>query len=444
VLSAFAIALKPRYVLVALPFFALLSPLTGLFDVAGAKLVFSDLLFVALAVQAPFVASRHWRSLRRRAAPLRALAIIYVASTLVGFLLGALVSLKPLLYGLQFLIVYLYTAAYARTRARWLLVVRCWLAAAVLGALVLLHAYAEGRNLDTLREPDLPALMPEDLFALFRATYYYSGFHYILGIGIVWLAVRLFFRAPWRERMTELVALGVLAAALVAMVNKTAIAAVAAAIVVTGFVLWHRFRAEMARSMVWIAAVAGIGAFAVGWQYVALLDDPQLGLIVERLFDPSSLLVRAEVYAQAVGIWASSPLQLLLGFGPDFLDNSGHPELATALKTSKETGHVEGTVDSAWLSYLIELGVPGLLVLAAASWHGVRGAVRRIGRAARFDAAAYAQATVLGGLVYLAIAMTTQMLGYTKTAWLPFQLLVIGMLQLDVAAHRPAARRAEV
>ena len=70
------------------------------------------------------------------------------------------------------------------------------------------------------------------------------------------------------------------------------------------------------------------------------------------------------------------------------------------------------------------------MLLLALFAGGLAKALRGLIQMARFDDHAYAQASLFGGLIFLAIAMTTQMLGYSKTSWLPLQLLVVAAIGL--------------
>lgn len=432
VVCAAAHVMRPASIVVTLPFFALLSPVTGLLDLGGARLLFSDLLFGLLAVQAALsVITRPSLAQPRMPVAIRLVAMLFVLSVVVSFAVGYLISLKPLLYLAQLSIVAYFTAAYATRHQDWLTVQRAWLIASVYGAAILLQAYSEGRNLDTLKDADsVLAAPPGDLLMLFRATYYYNGFHYILGLCVTWACTRLFFPATRVHRLALLLALVLLVPALVATVNKTAIAAVAVAVTTTALALFLRFRREMASTMAWFAALGSGALAAVSWQYAQLAASTQIDLIIDRLFSASSLFIRLEVFVQALAVWFSSLWAMLLGFGPDFLDSSGNPAYSDALKTSATTGYVEGTLDSAWLSYLIEFGLPGLLLLAALFAGGITKALRGLRCNPRFDERAFAEASLFGGLVFLVIAMTTQMLGYSKTSWLPLQLLVVARIGL--------------
>lgn len=423
---------RPASILITLPFFAMLSPMTGLLDLGVANLVFSDLMFLPLAVQAVLLLIARRRPAQPRVpVELVTLAFLFAAGVVVNLAAGWLVTSKPLLYLVQMAIVAWFSAAYATHHEDWLAVQRAWIVACVYGAAILLHAYGEGRNLDTLKDVDIVATVaPNDLLSLFRATYYYTGFHYLLGLCSVWVALRLVFPATRMNRLMLTAALAVLVPALVATVNKTAIAATFVATTATMLMLFVRFPRKMAAVMVWFGLLGAAGLAVAGWQFAQLAENAQIDLIFERLFSAGSLLTRLEVYLQAMEIWSSSAWTVLLGFGADFLDGSGNPAFADTLKTSATTGYVEGTLDSAWLSYMVELGLPALVLLLALFAGGLAKALRGLNQMARFDDHAYAQASLFGGLIFLAIAMTTQMLGYSKTSWLPLQLLVVAAIGL--------------
>jgi len=47
---------------------------------------------------------------------------------------------------------------------------------------------------------------------------------------------------------------------------------------------------------------------------------------------------------------------------------------------------------------------------------------------------------VLGGLFFIVVALSTQMLGYTKLTWFPFQLLIIGLGHKRYGLRHPAKK----
>jgi hypothetical protein len=434
VVCAAAQVMRPTSIVVTLPFFALLSPVTGLLDWVWARVLFSDLLFCLLAVQAAVsVITRPSNALSHMPVVFRLLAMLFMVSVVVSYAVGYLISLKPLLYLAQLSIVAYFTSNYTTHHQDWLKLQRAWFIASVYGSVIMFQAYSEVRSLDILKDADsVLVAYSDDLSQLFRATYYYSGFHYILGLCIVSACIRLFFPATRVHQLALLLALVVMVLALVAGVNKTAIAAIAVAIIATALALFLRFRREMTFSILCLAALGsgGLAAGIVVLQYDQLDASMQINLIIERLISASSFFLRLEVFSQALTLWSESLWTMLLGFGPDFLDNSGNPAYSILLKTSPITGYTEGTLDSAWLSYLIELGLPGLLLLAALFAGGIIKALRGLRSNPCFDERTFAEASLFGGLVFLVIAMTTQMLGYTKTSWLPLQLLVVAWIGL--------------
>src|SRR5215471_11605788 len=52
IISGLLMTVRPKATLIALPFFALLSPVAGFLDLLGVHVLLSDLLFVLLAIQA--------------------------------------------------------------------------------------------------------------------------------------------------------------------------------------------------------------------------------------------------------------------------------------------------------------------------------------------------------------------------------------------------------
>src|ERR1044072_1324005 len=129
---------------------------------------------------------------------------------------------------------------------------------------------------------------------------------------------------------------------------------------------------------------------------------------------------------------------MILGTGPDFLDGSGEPGIVHLFTFSAITGLTEGTVDSGWLSYLIELGLIGFTLLVAAFARSIRSLIRHLRRvddpAIQNTQAIY----VLAGVLFVSVALCTQMLGYTKLTWFPFQLLIIGIMHAPQSVRKQA------
>lgn len=430
--SAGAILASPSTLLVALPFFALLSPVAGFVDAGGTRLVLSDVVFVLLAPQmAVLLLVRRVRLYETfHTIALSFLAGLYCVSTLTGVLTGTLVSMKPILYLAEFVLIYLYTAEYARHPRAWSRVLDAWIGATILGALLLIRAYLSGVMLNQFDLGAYPqAVDRQSLTYLFQATYYYTGFHYALGIATAIAIIKLFLSPSRRTKLVLLGALPVMIAALVMMLNKTALLAVMLALVVTFAVLATRLSGtRMTKILLVFGTLAAVALVMVLTVYVRFLGNGQGEIWARQATGTSSLVARTAVYVHALSLWPTYPLHVVVGMGPDFLDNSGAPDLAHAFKWSSLIGAAEGTVDSGWISYLLELGIVAWLVLAALFITALTRVLRYVRAGALKMEGGEASAYILAGLVFTCIALMTQMLGYAKIAWLPFQLLVIGLL----------------
>jgi len=435
--SSVMILVKPGAFLVALPFFALLSPLAGYFNLPFGRVLLSDGLFVLLSAQLWLLATagrvRLGTSLSARLGI--AIAILYVVSTVSGMVTGTLVSLKPILYIAQLAIIALYTNAHAKTRQSWAVVINSWITATFLGALLQFQAFVIGRSLsrfDAVRGDDFIDLT--NIEYLFRADYYYTGFHFAVGISIVILLFRLLVGGRQSPRLQSVVVLSGLMAAILIMLNKTAILGIGITLVTVFYLLMPRLPRKVAVRAIAVVAVGAIASYVlVSSVFLSLLGDVQRVVWGQSAIGTGSLAVRLAVYVSALVSWMAHPIQIVLGMGPDFLEGSGNPAMAMAFKTSSVTGLAEGTVDSGWISYLTELGA--LAFVALVWWFTLcLGGVYRCVMRAKSNEVEIVAVSVLAGLVFTAIALSTQMLGYTKVTWFPFQLVLIGFTYARHAA----------
>jgi len=439
VLSCVMILVKPAAVLVAIPFFALLSPVAGYFELPLGRILLSDALFILLAVQLLFLVIADRVRLRTNlpAQLGAAIAILYVVSTVSGIVTGTLISLKPILYVAQLVIIALYTNSFAKTGQSWDVVVTSWITATFFGALLLIQAFVTGRSLsrfDSAPGKDLVDLTSIEY--LFRADYYYTGFHFAVGISIVILLLRLLVGRAQPQRMLRVLVVSVLMAAILMMLNKTAILAIGITLVTVFLLLMPRLRRTVVvRAIAAVAVGAVAGYVVVSSVFLTSIGDVQRTVWGESAIGTGSLAVRLAVYVSAVTAWMGHPVQVVLGMGPDFLEGSGNPAMAMMFKTSSITGLAEGTVDSGWISYLTELGIVAFVALVWWVAQSVRSIYRCVMRADSNELDMVA-VSVLAGLVFTAIALSTQMLGYTKVTWFPFQLLLIGFVH---APHAPSS-----
>jgi hypothetical protein len=430
ILSAACIVFKPKLTLIALPYFALLSPVAGYINFSDYRLLLSDLLFFLLGVQcAFFIFKRFNRSSESHVLWLVALAVLCVASTIIGIAFGMLVSLKPILYLLQLLIVYSYTTVFAREEADRSLLINAWLTAGFLGAILLIQGFREGRILAGFKYGFEQQFLTKDDYGfdvLFRATYYYTGFHYVLGIAIVILFLRLLVCKSNLMRLTTAGLLSVYVLALTLMMNKTAMFSVLITMSAMLFMSFYFRKKQVLK--VFAVLLLGLAIFsgAIFGGALQFLGENQADLWIQRLTGGSP--ARVEVYVQAVTSWFTYPSQIVIGMGPDFLDGSGDPFIARAFKYSAYTGVTEGTVDSGWLSYLIEMGVVAFALLVGVYVKSVMSVFNYIRQVAVEKLSESQALPVLGSLIFVGLALFTQMLGYTKLTWFPFQILLLAFM----------------
>ena len=90
-------------------------------------------------------------------------------------------------------------------------------------------------------------------------------------------------------------------------------------------------------------------------------------------------------------------------------------------------GYYEGTVDSGYISYLIELGLINFILLLYLLFKSLKMSYKAsIEGLINYDSKNNISLYMYISMIFLCIALFTQMLGYTKTAWFPFQIILIG------------------
>lgn len=441
--SGVMIVASPASTLLVLPFLALLSPLVGYIAIPGGRLLMSDMVFVLLAIQGAVLATRtRFRQPSLSRVPAVALlAVAFFLSSGLGLLSGTLVSAKPLVYLAQLVIVFSYTTAFADTDEHAARMLESWMAAIFLGAALLIRAYLSGTPLAGFEyEADARIASIGNPLDLFRATYYYTGFHFLLGISIVMLILRILFTPSARDWVPAIAVLSVTTVALLLTVTKTAIAGVPIAVLLVLGLVWKERSGQVKRALIRMI-IFGILSYAfISVTFLRSLGDVQSALWSGRTSSLGSFDSRLEIYAQAISVWMSHPTTIVTGLGPDFIDRSGSPLLTRPFKVMQGTGTEEGTIDSGWLSFLLEMGVVGFAVLLTVFYRSIAGTLARLRQVSDEQLRTSPALQALGGLCFLAVTMTTQMLGYSKITWFPLQLISVGLLYVRrvVAQHRQA------
>lgn len=422
---------RPFYTLLGLPFFALLSPAGGMFMFFEVRAVLTDWIMPVLALPVVFYILFAKQGLRLRVQKntasyyLTPLAGLYLVSFTFAALQENIISGVSLYYLLCYAVIYVYFNKYARTDKEWQAIFLAWTLASFLGALILIHAYFIGKPLINFAGDDNNLLIDrQSILHLFQASYYYAGFHFIAGIFSVGLLLRLILRGESLIKKMALFGLLVIfMAALLVMINKTAIYASLCSFVLLYLIISRRLHTINILST-FMFALFSTSAFA--WfmsQYGAelYLSSDQ---ILNKIHSTDSIGVRAQVWLNALQQIFAQPWNLVVGLGPDVL-STGNAQLGSSFLVSSDTGAREGALDSSWMTYLLEFGILGILLLIALLTKAISICIQYLQQfpiRALTDSSFF---TVFGGLVFVMFSFITQSIGYAKVSWLPFQLILI-------------------
>lgn len=421
IVSGGLIVFKPKVAVVALPFFTLLSPVAGFFGAFGARLLLSDLLFVLLAVQTIvlFFEGKFKIFLSSLYSLECLLLILFLFSVMLGIITSTLISFKPVLYLAELIIVYFYTKVFCRDEKSWSLMINSWIAAVFLGALLLIHAFVTGRSLVNFKLLSNAKLaVQQNVDYLVQATYYYPTFHFALGLSIIFLIIKLF-NFKYSQKFLTLPLLIIDCLALFLMDKKTTIFSLPIAFLI----LILLFSRKWSRKNLFAFFSAVTVFFIIGVSFLKFINRVEAYLWVARLTGSGSLHVRLRNYSMVLATCLSFPLHLLTGMGPDFLVDSGAPRVVSLFKMPGE-----GTVDSGWISFLIEMGFVGFVAFVLLFARSIRRTLKYTKRINSGSLWSSPSLCVLTGLIYLAIALSTQMIGYTKVAWFPYQIMIVGLM----------------
>jgi hypothetical protein len=415
------------YLLITLPFFALLSPIIGYLNIFGIKILLSDLFFVFVLFIFLLKSDNYYKFNRKSYAnsfQFVFIFLLFIFSILISYLLNILINMKSFLYAIEFAFIYFYTKKYITNTSIFTRFINSWIISILLSSIILIQAYISGLNLSSvLNDTNVELIDKENITYLFQASYYYTGFHYLLGISIIITLLNFFFNQIIFIKFINLFSSFILFISLGLMSNKTAIFSVFLSIFI--IIIIHVILNFNKYKYIFIF-------FTIFLFFLIFLtinfsnnDFTQSAIYISRLNSNSSFITRIGVYIGALINWVKFPLNLFVGMGPNFLDGSGNQNIIQPFTTSIFSGMSENTIDSGWLSYLIELGLFSFLLLINIFYLSIKRTFVKLKDNILFNRN-NTGLIIFASLIFLALALTTQMLGYSKTSWLPFQLLVIG------------------
>ena len=425
------IIFRPFSVLITLPFLTLISPMLGYFNIIIGNILLSDLFFLLIVLQmiVLFIRKKNLINNFKISKFFLLLTVLFIFSLLFGLAMGAIIGFKPILYLLQLYVIYYYTIKYSTEDVQKQKIINAWIYASILGCFILFQAFISGQNLQSIIIDEKQFVDDKSkLQNLFQATYYYAGFIYLVGIAALLSLIKFILIGGRIKKLLHFLVFLLFFITLILMNNKTVIfsflfvlSIIQISLIANGFINRKKFIINSCMFFtIFVLVMVPI--------FLTFIDENQYKLMIDRFTSSSSLVARIEVYTTSFSQWLTNPIQIFIGMGPDFLDTSGVPEKAINFKKSLVTGIEEGTVDSGWISYLIELGILSFSILVLLFYKATKASYQRFKFQNKALLISPTGIYVYACLLFIIVTLSTQMLGYTKTSWFPFQLLLFGLM----------------
>lgn len=263
---------------------------------------------------------------------------------------------------LQYGLVFLLTRDVVRTREDGRALLFAWGLATLVAGLMVVVAYRTGQTLLLSSDGDVVGYRgwTERQKLMLRPSFFVTGFIFPLGACLPMLLFAILFMAPRARTRFLLVSelIGLTAVAIVVSNRTSLVAALAcSALVLLAASALRDGALRRSGSLAVALAVIGAGVY-VGWK--ALTQSTQ-DLWVDRATNEQSFEIRMGLWKHILSYLATSPSDLVLGLGPDFVVRGNTPIL-TKLLYSPQGGH-EGAVDNTYIYVLMNYGVLSFLLV---------------------------------------------------------------------------------
>jgi hypothetical protein len=425
------IIFRPFFVLITLPFLTLISPMLGYFNIIIGNILLSDLFFLLIVLQmiVLFIRKKNLINNFKISKLFFLMSVLFIFSLFFGVVIGAIIGFKPILYFFQLYVIYYYTIKYSTEDVQKQKIINAWLFAIILGCFILIQAFILGQNLQSIIIDENQVVDDKSkLQNLFQATYYYAGFIYLVGIAALLSLIKFILIGGRIKKLLHFLVFLLFFITLILMNNKTVIFSFLFVLVIIQISFISNGFLNKKKLIINTCLFFLIFALVIVPIFLTFIDEKQYKLMIDRFTSSSSLVARIEVYTTSFSKWLTNPVQIFIGMGPDFLDTSGVPEKAINFKKSLVTGIEEGTVDSGWISYLIELGILSFSILVLLFYKALKASYQRFKFQNKLLLISPIGIYVYSCLLFITVTLSTQMLGYTKTSWFPFQLLLFGLM----------------
>ena len=421
-ISIFLTLIKPKNHLIVLPFFAFLSPIAGY---QSLNLLFSDFYFCFLLVHiiCLLITKKIKLHTSQEFYILSTMFSLYVLSVILANLIGNLSSFKPLIYPIQFALIYILTVSFANSNKWCYIVLKSWILTVFLGCLLIINSYLNGIELIGFSN-NLDQINVNDISYFFRASFYYGGFGFSLGIVLLCLIIKQFFATKLSDKIIVLLLSLFCFSTLLMIFNKTVFVSILFALCIFILKYYNFLSRKTKRNLLFLFVSLSVIISSSIIFIINKIENDQFFYLLASIENLSSLSARFIIYKVALLEFISNPIGLIFGMGPDFLESAN----SLSFKASGN-GYYEGTVDSGLISYLIELGLINFCFLIYFIFKSIKKSYKDsikilINNKSKSNIPLY----IYISIIFLLIALSTQMLGYTKTSWLPFQLILIGTL----------------
>ena len=161
--------------------------------------------------------------------------LLYFISTIVGYLIGNLTSLKSLIYLLQFVLIYILTISYVDSKKWSKMLLIAWTLTIFLSSILVINSYFNGIELIDFGDDLYDQVNKNDINYFFRASFYYGGYIFSVGIVLLCLFVRQLYLTKLSDKITGLLISLVCLIALLLTFNKTVFVSLSAALLIIIF-----------------------------------------------------------------------------------------------------------------------------------------------------------------------------------------------------------------
>lgn len=272
--------------------------------------------------------------------------------------------------------------------------------AGLVAGFVMITALFMGINLnDFTTDPEGVTRSELDSVYFFRGSFFYTNIFYVLGVAAIFTSN--FREEVWASRLVRNTLPILTYLAVLLYLNKTSIIAMGVVFVIS--VIFSTMK---------VANILGGAVFfcALTIGYLVLID---LFPATQMFLNLSSLQDRFGVLATFGEQIFHDSHRLVFGYGPESLIRVNDWSLERF-----KMGQIglQGTVDSTYLSVIIEFGILGILLLVGLLIF----VLLRLFKSSDSLKASGASKALFLSVLYIAVCAATQVIGYSKVGWLVF------------------------